>query len=149
MAAFTSRHRARAFALAAILGLSAAACQARDGQTGTGSASYDAPSVAAFPNPVGDSAVQALLANVEAARSRHDARALHQFRAQLRSKLGEAAIERADAAYRQVVSNLTAARAAHDAKARAGFRAELRAMCEPPSLTSAIEPCDGIAEAAG
>ena len=134
MAAFTTRHGGRAFALAAILVLSAAACQARDGQTGTGSVSYDAPSVAAIPNPVGDSAVQALLANVEAARSRHDARALHQFRAQLRSKLGEAAIERADAA--------------HDAKARAAFRAELRAMCEPPSLSSAIEPCDGIAEAA-
>ena len=145
MSPFTTRHAAAALALSAIVSLSAIACQGRAGQTAPEAAPNVGPSATAIPDPVADPAVRAILANVQAARSQHDARALHQFRAALTNLLGEAVIERADAAYRQVLVNLRAADAAHDLKARAAFRAQLRALCAPTSVTGAIEPCPDAA----
>lgn len=143
MSPFTTRNRARAFALTAIVILGTSACQARDGQTGTDPAAKAPPTVEAIPEPVASPAIEAILANVQAARSQHDARAIHQHLAQLRDQLGDAAIERADAAYRQILADLQASDARHDAKARAAFRGQLRALCDPTSVTGAIEPCDG------
>lgn len=147
MPAFITRRTTRAVALAALVAIGSAACQATVGTTGpgpsTGTVANATPTAKATVEHVGDPAIAAILLNLQAARGRHDARALHQYQRQLRDRLGEGAIARADARYRQVLADLHAAESAHDAMARAAFRAELKALCSPTSLTSAIEPCDG------
>jgi pimeloyl-ACP methyl ester carboxylesterase len=143
MPAFITGRTTRAIALAALVAVGAGACGAgtrTDSTAGTGTVADPASATAAL-DPARDPAVQAILTNVQAARSRHDARALHQFQAELRDRLGAAVIARTDAEYQRVLADLRAADAAHDAKARAAFRAELKAICSPTSLTSALEPC--------
>jgi multidrug resistance efflux pump len=94
-----------------------------------------------------DVQVQQIEADLAAAMADHDMRLYHQLRSRLTSYVGADAIRSADETYRQARANLAAAIAAHDAKARAGFSAQLRAVCAPPSLTSAIEPCKADFEA--
>jgi len=88
------------------------------------------------------SQVQQIEADLAAAMANHDMRLYHQLRSHLSSYVGADAIRSADETYRQALANLAAAFAAYDGKARAGFSAQLRTLCLPPSLTSAIEPCD-------
>jgi len=151
MPAFITARTTRTIALAALVAVGTGACGAgarTDGAaTGAGTLADPASATVAL-DPARDPAVQAILTNVQAARSRHDARALHQFRAQLRERLGAAIIARTDANYQHVLADLRAAEAAHDMKARAAFRAELQVLCSPTSVTSALEPCEGVASAA-
>ena len=94
------------------------------------------------PEPL-DIQVQRVEADLAAAMANHDMRLYHLLRSRLSSYVGADAIRSADETYRQALANLAAAFAAHDGKARAGFSTQLRTLCTPPSLTSAIEPCDG------
>src|SRR6476660_8793882 len=132
---FTSSLRpgARSIALAAIVVASAAACSAPPATVDGGAQS--AASAAR------QEAIDALVANTEAAGSRHDARAYHQFRVRLAAQLDAARIAGARATYRRVVADLRAAEGAHDPAARARFRAELRALCAPGSLIGVLESC--------
>jgi multidrug resistance efflux pump len=96
-----------------------------------------------------DVQVQQIEGDLAAAMANHDMRLYHQLRSRLTSYVGADAIRSADETYRQARANLAAAIAAHDGKARAGFSAHLRTLCRPPSLTSAIEPCEGDLAAVG
>src|SRR6476620_1796909 len=134
MFASSFRPGARLIALAAVVAAvvvaSAAACTAPPAAVDGGAQS--AASAAR------QEAIDALVANTEAAGSRHDARAYHQFRVRLAAQLDAARIAQAGATYRRVVADLRAAEAAHDPAARARFRAELRALCAPGSLTGLL-----------
>jgi hypothetical protein len=151
MPAFITGRTTRAIALATLVAAGAGACQAGVRTTGAGTTTNTVanpiPAATAILDPARDPAIQAIVTNVQAARSRHDARALHQFQARLRDRLGKAVIAHTDAAYQRVLADLRAADAAHDAKAHAAFRAELQVLCSPTSLTSALESCDAVVSA--
>jgi hypothetical protein len=143
MFTFAITRRATPVVLAAAVIAGAAACQARDGTIGAGvppTTHATAANAAVFAT--GDPEVQALVADAQAARTQHDARALHRIRARLVGLLGEAATRQAETTYHRVLADLSAADAAHDAMARARYRAQLRALCDPSGVTSALVPCD-------
>jgi hypothetical protein len=150
MSAHTIHRNGRAIGLALLLAAVAAACQARDAGTGAGGGPATTPVAdSATADQVRQPSVQEILANAQAARSQHDARALQQFRAQLSALLGTAAISEADATYHRVLDDLQSAAAAHDSRSRATFRAQLRALCSPIEPTSILESCDVDLAAAG
>ena len=152
MFAFRSAsHASRAILLGAFIVVSATGCQLSAGAAGP--ASQPAPGAATVaaatsipssdaPATLSDPAVQALLGDLRAARTRHDARAFQQFRHQLTERLGAAALDAADATYHRVLGALVTATALHDPRAQARYRQQLRALCDPATLTSALEPCE-------
>lgn len=147
----TPSHPHRAILLGLFIAVSASGCQSVSGAAtpavrpsageATVAAAARAPDSAARTT-LGDPAIQALLGDLRAARTRHDARAFQSFRQQLTDGLGAPTVDAAEATYRQVLGNLIAAETLHDARARARYRLELRALCDPTGLTSALVPCE-------
>jgi hypothetical protein len=125
--------------LAAALAVNAAGCAAT-GRTSPGLAAN--PTVEATPATGLDHETRQLLDNMRAAIANHDMRMYHQFRSSLTKLVGQDQLSAADRNYRQMLANLKAATAAHDGQARATFTAQLRALCDPATLTSAIESCE-------
>ena len=144
MSASTIRTRGRVIALAAFVLTATAACTA--GSAGTARTTGPAALSPAASAPTSDAAttpsIQEILANVRAARGRHDNRSLAQLRAQLTSRVGETTIQSGLAAYRDALANFRAAGTVHDGRARAGFRAQLVALCDVGSPVSAFENCE-------
>ena len=154
MPAFITRRTTRAVALAALVAIGSAACQAtrrddrprpqhrhrgeRDAnREGNRRARRRSGDCGDDPEPPGSprSARRQSAASIPATAAGSARRGSH--RAGRRDDIGKCS------------PTFTAAESAHDAMARAAFRAELRALCSPTSLTSAIEPCDGAGRGVG
>jgi hypothetical protein len=143
MFTFDIPRRVTQVVLAAAVIAGAGACQARVGATGAGAPSTTGPvgaeaAAREIPNP----AVEALIADARAARTQHDARALHLIRMRLTGVIGDAAARQAETTYRRVLADLAAADAAHDAMARARSRARLNELCDPAGVRYALGWCD-------
>jgi hypothetical protein len=81
------------------------------------------------------------LANIAAARARHDARMAGQFRYELQKMSAPSLAPAIYARYSALALDIASARARHDARAMNEFRKQLSMLCLPPSLVAGQPGC--------
>jgi hypothetical protein len=89
-----------------------------------------------------DSVLQQTVANMRAARLRHDIRAYHMFRAELVERIGPEQVRAALDQYRVILANLDEATRRHDSQARQRYRLQISQLCGPGTLVSGPDHCD-------